>query len=130
MLTEVCPAEPTVIAPAHAHEHWDESSSAGVEPIVTAAEPGVHGLKTGTQDCGVSVPIAAAVALATWGFASDEHMPNPGTLLGEMSLTTPEALVAVTSVPVALKVAGVVPKEHWSDAPVTTWVGMAQLGAV
>jgi hypothetical protein len=38
--------------------------------------------------------------------------PNGGTLLGETSVMTPAAAVALTSVPVALKVDGELPNEH------------------
>jgi len=112
MLTSVWPAEPTVITPAHEHEHCDESSSAGVSPIVTSDDPGVHGLRTGMHGCGVSVPSAAVVADATCGLAIDMQTPNGGTLLGETSVMTPAAAVALTSVPVALKVDGELPNEH------------------
>lgn len=120
-LTDDCPADFTVITPPHEHEHCDESSSAATSPIATCAAPGVQGLSTGTQGCGVSVP-AALVAAATWGLDSDEHIPNPGTLLAATSVTTPAAAVASTSVPDAVKVAGLEPKEHCSEAPVHTWV--------
>jgi hypothetical protein len=80
--------------------------------MVTCAAPGVHGLSTGTHGCGVSVPIAAAVAAATCGFDIEVHIPNGGTLLAETSLTTPAAAVACTSVPDAENVDGEVPNEH------------------
>ena len=62
--------------------------------------------------CGVNVPPAAEVAEATCGLASEMHIPNPGTASGLTSVTTPPAPVAVTSVPDAANVAGVVPIEH------------------
>ena len=123
-MTEVWPAALTVIAPPHEHEHCDESSSAGTPPIVTSDDPGVHGLSTGTHGCGVSVPLAAAVADATCGLAIDVHIANGGTLLGATSVTTPAAAVADTSTPEAAKVDGAVPNEHCSVAPVHTWVGI------
>ena len=115
------------MTPAHEHWHCEESSSAGTPPIVTSLEPGVHGARTGTQGCGVSVPEAALVAAATWGFAVDVHIPNGGTFDAATSLTTPAAPVAETSVPEAEKVAGVVPNEHCSVAPVHTWLGIMHL---
>jgi hypothetical protein len=124
-VTDVCPAELTVTAPPHEHEHCDESSRAATAPIVTSLEPGVHGLSTGTHGCGVSVPIAALVAAATCGFESEVHIPKGGTLLGATSLTTPASAVADTSVPDAANVDGVVPNEHCRVAPVHTWFGIA-----
>ena len=49
--------------------------------ISTVGEPGVQGAGiTGIQGIGVITPIAAAVAEATVGFASEEHMPKGGIL--------------------------------------------------
>jgi hypothetical protein len=122
-VTEVCPADATVTTPAQLQLHWEESSSAATPPIVTSADPGVQGLSTGMHGCGVRAPIAALVAAAARGVASDVYIPNGGTLLGATSLTTPATAVADTSTPVAAKVDGVVPNEHCSDAPVQTWLG-------
>jgi hypothetical protein len=52
------------------------------------------------------------VAAATWGFASDVHSANGGTLLGATSLTTPAGAVASTWTPDAANVDGADPKEH------------------
>jgi hypothetical protein len=118
--TELCPAEATVTTPPQVHWHCDESSSAGVPPIVTCVAPGVHGVRTGTQGWGV--PDAEATA----GFAVDVQSPKGGTLLEETSVTTPAASVAETSAPDAENVEGTVPNEHCRLAPVQTWVGIAQ----
>jgi hypothetical protein len=125
-VTLVWPAEPTVTVPAHAHEHVDASSSAGLPSTVTLVEPGVHGLSTGWHGCGVRTPWADAVALATCGLAIDMHMPNAGTFAAPQSVIAPAAIsVPVMSVLDALKVAGVVPNEHCSDAPVQTRLPIA-----
>jgi hypothetical protein len=76
------------------------------------------------QGWGVNVPAAAEVAEATCGLANDIHIPNPGTFSGLTSVTTPPAPVAVTWVPDAAKVAGVVPIEQLSDAPLQTKSGI------
>lgn len=44
-------------------------------------------------------------------------------------MITPAAVVAETAVPEAAKVDGVVPIEHCSVAPVTTWLPMGAAGA-
>jgi hypothetical protein len=67
------------------------------------------------------------VALATWGLDSDMHMPKGGTFSAATSVTTPAGLPADTLVPEEAKVAGVVPNEHCSVAPVQTTFGMAVL---
>jgi hypothetical protein len=51
----------------------------------------------------------------------DVHIPNAGTFSAPTSLTAPApAPLALTSVLDALNVAGVVPNEHCSAAPVHT----------
>jgi hypothetical protein len=126
-VTDVWPAEPTVITPPQLQLHCDESSSAGTPPIVTFDDPGDHGLSTGTHGWGVSTPDAALVAAATCGLASDVHSANGGTLLGATSVTTPAAAVASTSTPEAANVDGAVPNEHCNAAPVQTWLGICHL---
>src|SRR5271154_3142548 len=83
-------------------------------------EPGVHGESNGVHGWGVRVPLAAAVAVATAGLASDVHMAKGGTFAVPTSVTTPTSVGAPTSVPEAANVDGVVPNEHWSAAPVQT----------
>ena len=57
--------------------HLQELDKAGWLPIKTVGEPGVQGATViGIQGIGVSVPIAAAVAAITVGFAVDLHMPK------------------------------------------------------
>jgi len=123
-VTAVWPGDFTVTTPPQLHEHCDESSSAAAPSIVTLVEPGVQDPRTGWQGCGVSVPLAALVAEATCGFCSDVHIPNGGTFAVPTSSTTPAAPVAVTSVLEAENVAGVVPNEHCSVAPVQAWLAI------
>jgi hypothetical protein len=125
-MTSAWPGELTVITPPHAHEHCDESSSAGAPSIVTAADPGDHDESTGTHGWGTSGP--AELAAATCGLASEMQSANGGTLLVVTSLITPAAAVADTSGLAAEKVDGAVPKEHCTAAPVHTCVGIRNPG--
>ena len=68
-----------------------------------------------------------AVADSTCGLDSELHIPNDGTFAVAMSVTTPAGPRADTWIPVAVNVAGVVPNEHYSVAPVHTRFGMAVL---
>jgi hypothetical protein len=113
--------------PPQVQVHWDESSSAATSVIVTLAEPGVQGASTGKQGWGVSTPNAAVVAEATCGLDNDMHRPNGGTFAAATSVTTPAGVVADVWVPEAANVAGVVPNEHCSVAPVQT-MAMASSG--
>src|SRR3546814_4246805 len=59
------------------HMHLQVMSSWGRLPSSTVGAPGTHGyVVAGMQGIGVSTPIAAEVAEATVGFASEVHMPN------------------------------------------------------
>ncbi|MGD0554078.1 MAG: hypothetical protein ABSA93_03765 [Streptosporangiaceae bacterium] len=51
------------------------------------------------------------------------HIPNGGTFAVAASVTTPAGLPADVWVPAALNVAGEVPNEHCSTAPVHTRFG-------
>jgi hypothetical protein len=126
-LAAVWPASLTVTAPPQVQVHWDESSRALTSATVTWAEPGDHGDSTGWHGCGVRAPPAAFVAEATCGFDRLWHIPNGGTFAAAVSFTTPTAPPANVLVPEAANVAGVVPKEHCSVAPVQTTFGMADL---
>ncbi len=65
------------MTPNQLHMHFDRLSSAGWLAIITVGAPGTHGeAVAGTHGCGVSTPIAAAVAAATWGLVGALHMPN------------------------------------------------------
>jgi len=68
-----------VIAPPKAQLVVQVALTTGCPPASTSGTPGVHGSGCGVHGCGVSTPCAAAVADATAGFASEEHMPNGAT---------------------------------------------------
>jgi hypothetical protein len=64
-----------VITPAQRQLRVQVLLSAGEPPIITVGEPGVQGATVlGMQGCGVRTPIAAEVAAATCGLASDIHI--------------------------------------------------------
>jgi hypothetical protein len=86
---------------------------------IAMGDPGTHGVVTGVHGIGVSTP-AAAVAAATAGFASDEHMPNGGMFVpGTQSWMFPAGVVATTG-RTTENVDGAEPKLHFITAPVTT----------
>lgn len=65
------------ITPAQLHIRVEVSLRAIALLINTVGLPGVQGAGvTGIQGIGVKTPAAADVALATVGFAKDEHMPK------------------------------------------------------
>lgn len=67
------------MTPPQVHIHFELLFKAGKLLIMTVGDPGAHGAGiTGKQGMGVSTPRAAAVALATVGFAKDVHMPKGG----------------------------------------------------
>lgn len=112
------------ILPPHVHIHLLLSVSAGMFITFTWALPGAHGVViTGTHGIGVSTPIAADVAEATVGLDKDWHIPNVGMFVpGIMSI-----VVAISILPhlgrrgtVTTKAVGVIPKLHWSIAPIVT----------
>src|SRR5215467_12011483 len=96
-------------------------------PIITVADPGVHGVVTGMQGIGVSTPSAAAVAAATVGLARDMHMANGGIfVIGAKSMIFaaggPPALVRLTGR--TLRTEGAMPKVHIIMAPEVTCCGI------
>jgi len=65
------------MTPPQLHMHLQVIFKAGMLPIITVGEPGIHGaMVIGMHGIGVRTPKAAAVAEATVGFASEVHMPN------------------------------------------------------
>ncbi len=100
------------ITPAQVQLHLDVLFSAGDLRSVTVGDPGAQGAVTGRQGVGVSTPLAAAVAEAVVGFASDEHMPNGGILvIGiESSILAAAILSPVTVGTVTSNVDGAAPK--------------------
>lgn len=95
---------------------------AGCPPMNTLGDGISHvPAGTGTQGIGVRTPNAAAVALATVGFARLLHIPKVGMLtIGAMSVMTPAGQLAVRTQGVgrALNGAGAAPKGHCKIAPV------------
>lgn len=111
------------ITPPHWHMHVEVLSRAGMPPIITVGEPGVHGaVVTGMQGIGVRTPRAAAVAEATMGLAMDIHMPKGGMFtMGEKSIIVAAgALAIVLLMGSTLRVEGAMPKGHIIMAPVVT----------
>ena len=90
----------------------DELFNAGALRNVTVGEPGTHATVTGIHGVGVSTPLAAAVADAVVGFASDEHTPNVGIfIIGTASLMFAAViLLAVTPGIETESTAGAAPK--------------------
>jgi hypothetical protein len=77
MVTYVCPALLIWIIPPHVHIRVDVLLSAGILLIKNVDAPTTHGAAVaGMQGIGVRAPMAAAVAAATVGLASELHMPK------------------------------------------------------
>jgi hypothetical protein len=86
---------------------------------ITVAEPGAHGaVVTGMQGMGVNTPIAADVADATIGFASELHIPNGMIFaIGILSMMLAIGVVVLTMfLGRTVRELGVVPKLHLSIA--------------
>ncbi len=118
------------MTPPQAHWHVCVLSRAGMLPISVLAAPALHGpVVIGMQGWGVSTPIAADVAAATCGLASDMHMPN-----GMMFVIGTKSMIVAAGTTLAFvrlmgsttKVDGAAPKGHCSMAPWTTWSGIAK----
>lgn len=109
--------------PPKEHIHLLLSVSAGMFITLTWALPGAQGAAiTGTHGIGVSTPMAAEVAEATVGLDSDWHIPNVGMFAGVKSI-----VVAINMFihlgrrgTVTISEQGVIPKLHWSIAPIVT----------
>jgi hypothetical protein len=102
--------------------HLDVLLSAGIPPIMHVAEPGAHGMVTGTHGIGVNTPKAAAVAEATVGLAMEVHMPKVGMLvIGILSMMVAAGVGdMVLLVGRTTREAGATPKEHIITAPAVT----------
>ena len=87
------PGSMEINAPQQHGARHDSSSTAPALPRDRTA-PGDHGRSTaGTQGCGVSTPLAAAVAATTWGFIGERHIPKGSTHAGPRVGDQREALV-------------------------------------
>jgi hypothetical protein len=101
--------------------HLEVLLSAGEPFMFTVGEPGAHGpVITGMQGWGVSTPLAAAVADATWGLLTVVHMPKGlmltiGTKSMTLAASCPDALTG-GPLGTTVRVEGVVPKVHWHTA--------------
>lgn len=126
-VSQVWPGMFIDMLPPKAHMSLQLSSSAGMF-VMSCLPPGAHGATmTGTQGMGVSTPIAAAVAEATVGFASDVHMPN-GIMLanGTKSMMVALGLFWIMGLngTVTISVEGICPNVHLSIAPMHTYFGI------
>ncbi len=96
----------------------------GFPPAITLLLEGSQvPVVAGTQGWGVRTPSAAAVADATAGFARLRHIPKLWMLtvpFPSVSVPTGFPFISTVFALVALKVDGVVPKEHFKVAPVVT----------
>jgi hypothetical protein len=119
----VWPALVTSITPAQLHISLELSLSAGILATITVEAPGAHGaVVTGMQGMGVNTPIAADVADATIGFASDWHIPNGMIFaIGILSIMLAIGVVVLTIfLGRTVRELGVVPKLHLSIAVLHT----------
>ena len=104
---------------------------AGWPLMRTVVEPGAHGVVvTGMHGWDVRTPLAAAVAAATWGLLNVLHMPKGMMLVsGTWSMTDAAGWAGACTMLTGSTVSGegVVPKEHWHMAPLTTRGGTRSL---
>lgn len=116
------PGKPIWITPPQAQVHIEVLSKAGMPPIITVGQPGVHGVVTGMQGIGVRTPRAAAVAAATAGLAMDMHIPKDEmfTIGAQSMMLAAGAPAMVLLTGRTLSVPGARPKGHMSIAPVVT----------
>jgi hypothetical protein len=111
------------ITPAQLHISLELSFRAGKLAIITVGQPGAHGAAiTGVQGCGVSAPIAAAVAAATIGFAMLLHIPKgaifaPGLLSIIVAIGIFDCTLLFGG---TFKVEGAAPNVHFNIAPPET----------
>ena len=111
----------TDMTPPQVHMHLLELFSAGLFPTSTVGEPGTQGAAhTGAQGIGVITPIAAAVALATVGFARLLHIPNVIGGFG-ISIIVASGMLPPTAVlcEVTASGDGAAPNVHWHTAEYT-----------
>ena len=104
----------TETTPPQLHMHLLELFSAGLPPTITVGEPGAQGAAhAGIHGMGVSTPIAAAVALATVGFAGLLHIPKVIGGFG-ISIIVANGMLPPTAVDwdVTVSGAGAAPKVH------------------
>jgi hypothetical protein len=111
------------MTPPHMQRHCEVLFRAGIPPIKTVGDPGLHGAGVlGMQGMGVSTPKAAAVAAATAGFAGDMHIPKGAMFtIGLLSMMLAAGVPAVVLfVGKTFNVLGATPNEHVVTAPEAT----------
>jgi hypothetical protein len=114
----------TWITPPHIHINFELLLSAGLLPIRTVGEPGVHGaVVAGTQAAGVKTPNFAAVAAATAGLVMVLHIPKGGIFtMGLLSMMVAmgrlDTMVRFSGS--TINVPGATPKLHCIMAPLHT----------
>jgi hypothetical protein len=97
------------------HISFDVLLRAGKFPTSTVADPGAQGAAvTGKQGMGVSTPMAAEVAAATVGFASDWHIPKGKMFtIGLLSIMVAMGMEVTTRLSGStIRVPGASPKLH------------------
>lgn len=116
----VWPSVVMEMIPAHKQGHTHDFSRAGAPCTNKSGLPGIHGAWVlGIQGMGVSTPIAADVAAATVGLASERHSPN-----GAMLTSGLWSVILAIGLPVrstvlmgnTVSIDGLMPIEHFSRA--------------
>jgi hypothetical protein len=108
------------IRPPQAHMHVLVRLSAGMLPISTVGEPGVHGaVTTGMHGIGENTPSFAAVAAATVGLVSVMHAPNGGMFISGLlsAIVAVGCPASVRATGATTSVAGDVPNTHLIIVP-------------
>jgi hypothetical protein len=110
------------------HMHLQVSFSDGLWASITVGEPGIQGAGVlGMHGMGVSAPMAAAVAAATFGLASDWHIPNGMMfIMGMWSMMLAAGWLPHMTMFIGntTRVPGAIPILHLSMAPFTTCFGI------
>jgi len=103
------------------------SFKAGIPPTRKTGEPGVQGVVvTGIQGTGVRTPMAAEVAEATAGLASELHIPKGMILtMGRWSMMLAAGVGTINRFfGRTLRTLGATPKLHCRVAPIQTRKGI------
>ena len=126
MFSVACPGEVNLISPPHTQFRQAVSFSAGKYEVGTVGAPTTQGAGVfGIHGIGVSVPMAADVADAVAGKASDMQVPKGGMFaMGLWSMILPASMYPDRiCFGVAMKVEGAEPIVHFITALVTTCLG-------
>jgi hypothetical protein len=127
--TENCPGMVTLMLPPHIHIQTSPPETTGPVDNKTFGFVGTHGVEIeGTQGIGVKVKtpraaaVAAAVALATTGFAMVIHIPKDITfIMGTKSIIDATGIPQANTADLGITTNedGVAPHEHLQRAPQT-----------